>query len=105
MTVRVATAAQLGALDGPVRVVSADGDLASRLAAVRRLAAEGAVAALVLDLDDGPVASVVTAAVEAGAAVVVLPDGEPIDGEVARDARRAADVTQALVVERGGAAR
>jgi hypothetical protein len=106
VTVRVVTSDHLPTLDGPVPTVAPDvGDLTARLAAVRRLAADGPPPAFVLADDDEPVAAIVTAAVEAGAGAVVLPVGEHADGELARTVRRAADVTFALLVERGGAAR
>jgi hypothetical protein len=101
VSVRVATSAQFAADPGPAHLVDATDGLRGRLVAVRHLAADGGRPALTLDPSDGPPAAVVTAAVEAGVAVIVLPEGEPLDGTLARDVRRAADITQALLVERG----
>lgn len=109
VSVRVAAAGEFRAdqqgTDGTVRVVDPGAPLAERLSAVRRAAAAGEHVAWQLVPSDGPVAAAVTAAVEAGARTVVLPDGEPLDGELAREVRRAADVTVALLVERDGAMR
>ena len=107
VSVRVATAGEFRAQehgsDGAVRVIDPDAPLVERLTAVRRAAEAGEHVVWQLVPSDGPVAAAVTAAVEAGARTVVLPEGEPLDGPLARDVRRAADVTIALLVERDGA--
>ena len=105
MEPQVVTESAYEALHPPVREVNRSASLRARLAEVRRLAAEGTPVALHLDPADGPVVSVATAAVEAGATVLVLPgpaseeDAAPIALE--REVRRAADVTAALVAARG----
>ena len=105
MELQVVTESGYEARHPPVREVNRSASLRARLAEVRRLAAEGTPVALHLDPADGPAVSVATAAVEAGASVLVLPG--PASEEVAepfaheRVVRRAADVTAALVAARG----
>lgn len=74
--------------------------LGQSLDASRRWSAAGEVVAVGLDGDAGPVAAVVTASMMLGARVLVLP--VDADDDVAREARRAADVTEVLLVERAG---
>lgn len=105
MELQVVTESGYEALHPPVREVNRSASLRTRLAEVRRLAAEAMPVALRLDPADGPVVSVATAAVEAGATVLVLPgpaseeDAEP--SALEREVRRAADLTAALVAARG----
>ena len=99
--VRIGTRSELGDLEGTAASPEAAGALVDRLVAARLAAAGGASAAVWVRLDDGPVAAVVTAAVEAGSTVIVLADEIGQDPELRREARRAADVATALVRERG----
>ncbi len=70
------------------------------LDAARRWSGSGVVVAMDLDLGDSSVAALVTIAMVAGVRVLVLPAGS--DPDALREVRRAADVTEALLVERAG---
>ena len=79
----------------------APSSLTDRLVRVRSDAGAGVDAALEVRSDDGPVAAVIAAGVEAGATVIVLDEALAADLDQVRDARRSADVAWALTVERG----
>lgn len=74
--------------------------LTRSLTAARRWSGWGFVVAVRIGETTGPAAAVVTAAMVAGARVLVLPH-DSAEGFV-RDVRRAADITEALIVERAG---
>lgn len=108
MELHVVTGAGLGAL-GPVVEPDRSAPLVDRLAQVRRLSAGGPPVAFRIDPADGPSAAVATAAVEAGATVLVLADGRGDErgaaaleraGRSERDVRRAAHVAATLVAAR-----
>lgn len=113
MGVRVATRSEIGSKDGVPLPSGPGSSLTERLAAARRDGArrdgarqsegeEDAPLAMWVEPTDGPLAAVVTAAVEAGATLIVVPDELDSDPAVRRDIRRAADVASALVRERRG---
>lgn len=88
-----------GALE--VVVKSDSGSLSERLERVSLASGEGAAIGFEIDPADGPPAALVAVAMVAGASAFVIPDDGDESG-LAREVRRAADVTDALLVERAG---
>jgi len=82
-----------------VIVTSGSGDLSERLARVSRSSGEGVDVGFEIDPADGPPAALVAVAMVAGASALVLPDDAEGSG-LAREVRRAADLADALLVER-----
>lgn len=85
-------------------VVRADrsASLQDRLVLLRHLVSGGDRVTFEVTADDVPVAAVVTAAVEAGAAEVVAVGDGSDQPDFVRDLRRARHVATALAVERSG---
>ncbi len=81
-------------------VVVGSGSLGDRLDRVARWSDDGLVIGFEVDPSDGPPSAVVTVAILAGARVLVLPEGAEESG-LAREVRRTADLTEALLIERG----
>lgn len=81
-------------------VVVVSGRLGDRLDRVARWSDDGLVIGFEVDPSDGPPSAVVTVAILAGARVLVLPEGAEESG-LAREVRRTADLTEALLIERG----
>lgn len=81
---------------------AADADVAvgRALDAARRWSGCGVIVAIDMVTGEAPVAAMAAAAMIAGARVLVLP--EDSGNEAVREVRRAADVTEALLVERAG---
>lgn len=74
--------------------------LAELLDRIDAHAGADSVVAVPIDPGDGPAAAVVTVAMVAGARLLVVPS-DGASAELARTVRRAADITEALLVERG----